>query len=116
MPQPHSKLMNKIGLPFLRKFTFVFFDDILVYSLTLELHLHHLEQILLTLRKNQLYAKASKCVFTQNQVEYLVHVINKEGVGTDHGKVKAVQLHYCRLTLLLTVQNTPPLTVIRTVG
>ncbi|GJZ81438.1 transposon ty3-I gag-pol polyprotein [Tanacetum coccineum] len=69
----------------------VFFDDILVYSPTLEDHVKHLEVVLQALRQNILYAKQSKCVFGTKQVEYLGHLITKEGVATDNSKIEAMK-------------------------
>jgi Reverse transcriptase (RNA-dependent DNA polymerase) len=50
-------LMNQNFKPFLRKFVLVFFDDILVYSTTLDLHSQHLTQVLQMLKDHQLSAK-----------------------------------------------------------
>lgn len=53
-------LMNQVLEPFLRKFVLMFFNDILIYSSTLELHVHYMRKILKVLRSNHLYAKRSK--------------------------------------------------------
>ena len=58
-----QSLMNQVFQPYLRKFILAFFDDILVYSATLEDHVHHLRTMLELLRGHQLYAKKSKCAF-----------------------------------------------------
>lgn len=58
--------------------------------MSLKDHLKHLQIVLQLLRENQLFAKRSKCEFSQNKVEFLVHVISGEGVGTYPSKVAAV--------------------------
>lgn len=92
MPPPHSKdSWNHIFKPFLRKFVLVFFDDIHIYSLDWPTHLHHLDLVLNTLEQHELVAKHSKCAFGVQQIEYLGHLISKEGVATDPSKLKAIQ-------------------------
>ena len=89
-PSTFQGLMNHIFKPYLRKFVLVFFDDILVYSTTLLDHVQHLQAVFELLRLEKLYLTRSKCVFRVKQIEYLDHVINKEGVATDSRKIKAV--------------------------
>ncbi|GJS00626.1 retrotransposon protein, putative, ty3-gypsy subclass [Tanacetum coccineum] len=56
-------LMNRVCKPFLDKFVIVFIDDILIYSRKKVEHEGHLKQILELLKKEELYAKFSKCDF-----------------------------------------------------
>ncbi|GJW60775.1 putative mitochondrial protein [Tanacetum coccineum] len=90
-PFTFQALMNKVFEPFLRKFTLVFFDDILIYSKSLKDHVQHLSAVLVTIRQNKLFSKKSKCVFGTSHVEYLRHVISAKGVATDPSKNKAMQ-------------------------
>lgn len=62
-PTTFQTLMNNILEPFLRKFMLVFFDDILIYNPTFELHLDHLRNVLETLSANQLLANKSNVCF-----------------------------------------------------
>ena len=89
-PATFQSLMNDIFREHLRKFILVFFDDILVYSYTLTKHCEHLATVLNLLREHHLVAKASKCFFGKDQVEYLGHIISKQGVATDPYKIQAI--------------------------
>lgn len=86
-PATVQSLMHQVFGPFLRKFILVFFDDILIYSKSLEEHRDYLLTVLALLGQNQLFAKRSKCDFAQPQVEYMGHVISGQDVGTDPSKV-----------------------------
>ncbi|GAU49705.1 hypothetical protein TSUD_182030 [Trifolium subterraneum] len=90
-PSSFQATMNTMFQPFLRKFIIVFFDDILIYSTTLEDHLHHLDQTLQILQEGQFFLKQSKCVFAQRQIEYLGHIVSTKGVEPIQAKVQAIQ-------------------------
>jgi hypothetical protein len=80
-------LMNKVFMEYLDKFVMVFIDDMLVYSISEEEHIHLALQ---KLRENMLYAKLSKCEFWMKQVAFLGHVISKGGISVDPSKVQDV--------------------------
>ncbi|XP_026399371.1 uncharacterized protein LOC113295235 [Papaver somniferum] len=82
--------MNDVFKPHLRKFILVFFDDILVYSPDMDTHLKYLEITLSTLKQHTLFSKLSKCSFGQDKVEYLGHIISKEGVAADPIKIEFI--------------------------
>ncbi|XP_031475552.1 uncharacterized protein LOC116247516 [Nymphaea colorata] len=62
-PAIFQRCMNDVFRQFLRDFVLVFFDDILVYSQSIEQHVEHLRTVLKVLRENTLFAKMSKCSF-----------------------------------------------------
>ncbi|KAF5443243.1 hypothetical protein F2P56_035816, partial [Juglans regia] len=86
-PSTFQGLMNTIFKPFLRRFVLVFFDDILVYSTTMEQHIDHLKLVLQTLFSHSLFAKLSKCQFGVAEVDCLGHIVSGVGVKADPKKV-----------------------------
>lgn len=62
-----------------------------MYSSLWEAHLQHLHQVLQVLHQHKLYAKFSKCQFRVPHVDYLGHVISREGVAAGPSKVQAIQ-------------------------
>jgi hypothetical protein len=89
-PSTFQALMNDVFRPFLRQFVLVFFDDILVYSRTIEDHLQHLHSVLEVLVQHNLFAKRSKCTFGVSEIEYLGHLISRKGVRVDPSKLEAM--------------------------
>ena len=84
-------LMNRVFRDVLNKFVLVFVDDILIYSKAEEEHARHLEVVLEILRNNVLKAKFSKCHFWKKEVRFLGHIISRDGISVDPGKVAAIQ-------------------------
>jgi hypothetical protein len=64
-PSTFQDAMNTTLAPLLRKCVIVFFNDILIYSTTLEDHLVHLQQLLSLLQQDTWFVKLSKCKFAQ---------------------------------------------------
>ena len=89
-PAAFMDLMNRVFLPYVDQFVVVFINDILVYSKDRENHDTHLRVVLETLRKEQLYAKLSKCEFWLNEVSFLGHIVSKEGIRVDPKKIEMV--------------------------
>lgn len=56
--------------PVYRKIVVVYFDDILVSSLSMADHIVHLREVLLVLRRDQLYATLKKCEFGSPHVHF----------------------------------------------
>ncbi|GKA33398.1 putative reverse transcriptase domain-containing protein [Tanacetum coccineum] len=54
-------------------------------------HEEHLKQILELLKKEELYAKFSKCEFWISKVLFLGHMIDSEGIHVDPAKIEAIK-------------------------
>lgn len=89
-PATFMHLMQDLFRPFLDKFVLVFIDDILIFSKNLHEHQQHVKQVLDILRDNKLYAKLSKCELIKQQVEFLGHIVDAEGIHMMQDKVEAI--------------------------
>ncbi|GJU20459.1 putative reverse transcriptase domain-containing protein [Tanacetum coccineum] len=90
-PAVFMDLMNRVCKPYLDKFVIVFIDDILIYSKNKQEHKEHLKLILELLKKEELYAKFSKCEFWIPKVQFLGHVIDSQGIHVDPAKIESIK-------------------------
>ena len=90
-PDVFMCLTNNVLHKYLDKFAVVFIDDIRIYSKSKEEHKEHLKIVLQELREHQLYAKFSKCYFFKDKIQYLGHVVTKEGIFVDPEKIKEIE-------------------------
>jgi hypothetical protein len=90
-PTTFMRLLDEILRPFTNSFVVVYLDDILIFSQTWEEHLHHIRQVLQTLRKHKLCANLEKCTFGMTQVQYLGYIIDEHGVHVDPTKIQFIR-------------------------
>src|SRR5882757_9879651 len=89
-PTTFMCLMSNVFNRYLDKFVLVFLDDILIYSKNEEENEEHLRLTLQLLQEHQLYAKLSKCDFYRDRIQYLGHIISKEGISVDPEKIGTI--------------------------
>ena len=68
-----------------------YLDDVICYSATMEEHAEKLERIFQRLDQANFMIQPSKCVFGTDTVEYLGHIVTKDGVRPDPRKIQAVR-------------------------
>jgi hypothetical protein len=90
-PATFQAAMNNIFCEYLHEFMVCYVDDLLVFSKNEEDHLKHLALVLDKLREHNLYANAKKCEFLAPELEFLGHVVGKEGIKVDPKKTIAVE-------------------------
>lgn len=90
-PATFVRLMDDILQPFTNTLMVVYLYDILIFSRSLEEHLHHIWQVLQTLRPHKLCANLEKCTFGLTQVQYMGYIIDEQGVHVDPSKSQAIQ-------------------------
>ena len=69
----------------------VYLDDILVFSRSLEDHLEHLQRVISRLKDVGLKLNPAKCYFVRSELEYLGHLVTRNGLKTSPRLVEAVQ-------------------------
>jgi Reverse transcriptase (RNA-dependent DNA polymerase) len=75
------------GLPY----CFVYLDDVLVASETVEQHLEHLREVLGRLQDHGLVLNVDKCQFALAELDYLGHHVSASGIRPMAAKVKAIE-------------------------
>ncbi|KAL0147024.1 hypothetical protein M9458_057548, partial [Cirrhinus mrigala] len=89
-PAVFQALVNDVLRDMVDQFIYVYLDDILIFSSSLQEHVQHVRRVLQRLLENGLFVKAEKCVFHAQSVPFLGYIISSEGVRMDPDKVKAV--------------------------
>ena len=85
-----QRFMNDIFSDLLNVYTVIYLDDILIYSNNMSEHHQHVKEVLKHLYKAGLYAKAEKCEFHSELVEYLGYILSPSSLTMSDDKVKII--------------------------
>lgn len=87
-PATFQRLLDTVLGPELEPQVLVYLDDIIVISKTFKEHLTLLAEVFRRLRRAKLRPNPDKCQFCRNQLKYLGHIVDRNGIHTE--KVKAI--------------------------
>ncbi|RYP18084.1 hypothetical protein DL767_009899 [Monosporascus sp. MG133] len=90
-PASFQHILTTILRKFLNKFVFVYLDDILIYSETLEEHKKHVVQVLEALKKANLLVNAEKSVWHTQKLNFLGFTITPGQIQIQNSKLEAVK-------------------------
>jgi len=90
-PATFQRLMNEMLNDMLNNGVMVYLDDINIYTKTFEEHLKKLEEVFKRIRVAGLKIKPSKCHFAQQEITFLGHIVNKNGILPDPEKIEKVK-------------------------
>jgi hypothetical protein len=74
-PTTFMRLMNEVLHAFIGKFVVVYFDDILIYSKSIDGHIDHLHAVFNALRDAHLFGNLQKCTFCTDRVSFFGYVV-----------------------------------------
>ncbi|GBG80606.1 hypothetical protein CBR_g31066 [Chara braunii] len=74
----------------LDKCVFIYLDDILVYSRSLDEHVEHLHTVLERLRQAKYKANRDKCEFARQELKYFGHYMTPQGIRPLADKIEAI--------------------------
>ena len=89
-PLIFQRFINNIFTDLLDVCVIVYLDDILIYSENLQDHKQQVKEVLHCLKTNGLYTAPNKCLFHQEEVEFLGYIFSTNGLQMDEEKVQTI--------------------------
>jgi hypothetical protein len=86
----YQMLMNHILSAYIGVFVFVYLDDIIIFSNSIEEHVQHIRQVFEVLKREKLYLSANKMQFFASELAILGHIIDEQGIKMDPYKVDCI--------------------------
>ena len=91
-PASFQRLMDLVLRNLIGHEAWVFIDDVLIYSDTVEEHAKRLANVFERFKKANLQLQPEKCAFAKDKVTYLGFELSYRGIEASPDKVKAVQI------------------------
>ena len=90
-PSIFTQLMDRILNGIKNTFVTSYADDILIYSKTVHEHMKHIRIVLERIREAGIKLNKGKCEFFKTELEFLGHVVTREGIKPQESKIQAIQ-------------------------
>lgn len=90
-PSTFMRLINHALRSFIGKFIVLYFNDILIYSKSINEHIKHLKQVIDAIRAEKLYTKLKKFTFCMDCIIFLGYLVSTNGIEVDQEKVKVIR-------------------------
>ena len=90
-PAIEQELMNDMFRDIFDDYIISYLDDTLIYSSgTLEDHQQKVKEVLKRFSERELYLKPEKCAFHQTEIEFLEHLVGRDGIKIDPKKISSI--------------------------
>ena len=86
----YQTLMNHIFASYIGVFVYIYLNDIIIFSDSIQDHVKHVRIVFNILRKQKLYLGPLKMQFFAAELKILGHVIDDQGISMDPHKVDKV--------------------------
>jgi len=93
-PATFQREMNRIFFNLIGKCVFIYINDLIVFSESLEQHITNLESVFNILNENGLKINIGKCHFFKKDVEILGHRLTVDGLMPQDSKIPKVILNW----------------------
>lgn len=90
-PATSQRLMDAVFAGLKWRNLLVYLDDIIIFSRSFEAHVADLREAFGRLRSANLKLKATKCFLFKKEINYLGHLVTREGVKPDPAKARALK-------------------------
>lgn len=90
-PSTFQRVMDNILRGIQNEICFVYLDDIIIFSTSLQEHLERLRQVFERIRGANLKIQLDKSEFLRKEVQYLGHVITPDGIKPNPNKISAIE-------------------------
>lgn len=89
-PSTFQRVMDNILRDLIGKICFVYMDDIIIFSTSLQEHLENLERVLNKLNEANFKIQIDKSEFLKKEINFLGHVVTDKGIKPNPDKIKAI--------------------------
>lgn len=90
-PSIFQRMINDVLHPLLGKACYVYIDDIIVFGRSRNEHIENLSKVFTLLERANLKINLEKSKFLRTNVEFLGHIVSRDGIRPDPGKISAIK-------------------------